>query len=708
MKKIIQFIFLISLFICCKKDGVTTPAVKTVSINLDKATNFVTVVGEVTSEGSSAVTKRGFCWSTVNNPTVSDASTTNEFGPGKYSTQISGLALGTTYYIKSYATNSSGTSYGNQIEFKTLSAGKFGTLSFDSLFFRSARINVNIENLGEITIKSLGVCYSKSGTPSVKNDSTTVLHSNVTDKVFSIGLNNLDANTKYFIRAFINTNLGIFYSDEINLTTKQYTPGVLGDIVISSLTNIDADARVNITSLGDAPINSIGICYSTVIDPVFKTDSSTLLNTNNTDQLFTKSLKNLKENTKYYIRSFINSEAGIVYSKNFYFTTLGRPTIGDINPNGAITRTSAVLDSYVVSENGGQVSENGFIFGDKKIIVPVNSSLKINYQLSSLIGNTNYSVYAFATNKYGTGLSRVYNFLTGPTEPVISTNIITDIFSTKAYSGVTVTSNGGSALTEIGICLSTKSSPTISDRFYAGSLSNPNNKILLSSLSYDSTYYIRAYAKNNVGITYGLEKSFTTVYQIGETGPAGGFIFYDKGSKSDGWRYLEAAVEDLKGNTININQAVSFSPECITSILTNDGFGEGLKSTELLNSNCTGEFNVAKIALNYKYNNYDDWYLPTIKEFNEFITKLIILKPNSLGTGIGSFASNTMYFVSTTYKRSVAPFDYVTTGFLQRFGTSEISDYSNFSGFKEISNVNNFSAISIGNYGMARVIRRFQ
>lgn len=708
MKKLLFFIFVVLSFSNCKKDGVTTPAVKTVSFELNKTNNVVTVNGEVTSEGSSAVTKRGFCWSTVSNPTVSDNSSTNEFGPGKYSTQINGLNLGTTYYVKSYATNTSGTTYGNQIEFKTLSAGKFGVLSFDSLLFRSVKINVNIDNLGEIIIKSLGVCYSKSGTPSFKNDSTTVLHVNTTDKIFSLVLKNLDANTKYFSRAFINTNLGIFYSEEINFTTKQYTQGVLGDIVITSLSNIDADAKINISSLGDAPINSLGICYSTSVDPVFKSDSSTLIHSNTSDLVFTRSLKNLKENTKYYLRSFINSDAGIIYSKNFFFTTNGRPTIGDINPNGNITRTTATLDSYVISENGGQVSENGFIFGDKKIIIPINSSLKLNHELTSLIGNTNYTAYAFATNKYGTGLSKAYNFLTGPTEPIISTNAITDIYSTKAYSGVTVNSNGGSTVTEIGICLSTKSSPTISDRFFSGNLSNPNNKILLSNLSYDSTYFIRAYAKNSVGVTYGAEKSFTTFYQIGETGPAGGFIFYDKGSKTDGWRYLEAAVEDLKGNTINTNQAVNFSPECIASVLTNDGFGEGLKSTELLNSNCTGEFNVAKIALNYKYNNFDDWYLPTVKEFNEFITKLILLRPNSLGNGIGSFASNTYYFVSTTYKRSVAPFDYVTTGFLQRFGTSEISDYSNYSGFKEVRNINNFGSVSAGNYGMARVIRRFQ
>ena len=140
-----QFFIFISLFalISCKKDGVTTPAVKTTSINIDKNNNVATVNGEVTAEGASAVTKRGFVWSTVVNPTVSDASSSNQFGPGVFTQQISGLNLGATYYVRAYATNANGTAYGNQLEFKTLTAGKFTSISYDSLLFTSVKININ-------------------------------------------------------------------------------------------------------------------------------------------------------------------------------------------------------------------------------------------------------------------------------------------------------------------------------------------------------------------------------------------------------------------------------------------------------------------------------------------------------------------------------------------------------------------------------------
>jgi hypothetical protein len=602
---------LLTLFYGCKKDGVTTPAVKTTSVQVDKNNNIATANGEVTSEGASAVTKRGFVWSTVANPTVSDALSSNQFGPGVFTQQISGLNLGATYYLRAYATNANGTTYGNQIDFKTLTAGKFASISFDSLSFKSVKVNVNIESLGDISIKSIGVCYSKTGTPSITSDTMTILHSNITDKSFSVSVRNLTVNTKYFIRSFINTNLGAFYSDEINVTTKQYTQGTFGDVVITSLSNLSADAKVNISTLGDAPIKSMGLCFATTNDPVFKTDSSTLIHSNKTDQIFTLALRNIKENTKYYVRAFINSDAGIAYSNSFFFTTLGRPTFGLVPYfTGPIPRTTATVFSYGGSENGAQVTEYGFMIGaDKFISSNINGAFNVNnfysYDLKGLTGNTTYTATSFATNKYGTGYSKSSEFLTGPTEPVINTASVTDIFGTNAISAVLVTSNGGAEITELGLVLSTKSNPTISDRFYVGVSSSA--KILLSKLTYDSTYYIRAYAKNKVGITYGNEVNFTTVYRVGETGPAGGIIFYDQGSKKNGWRYMETTLKDIDVvapggcyNTVNIN--------------TDSAMGAGLENTNKIIELCSESGISARVAKSFTLNNYKDWFLPSFYE----------------------------------------------------------------------------------------------
>ncbi len=77
--------------------------------------------GTVISEGNTPVTARGFVWSSIANPSLSvnEGSSTEGSGEGSFTSDIIGLTPGTTYYMKSYATNSNGTSYGTEISFKT-------------------------------------------------------------------------------------------------------------------------------------------------------------------------------------------------------------------------------------------------------------------------------------------------------------------------------------------------------------------------------------------------------------------------------------------------------------------------------------------------------------------------------------------------------------------------------------------------------------
>lgn len=75
--------------------------------------------GNVTADGGAAVTVRGVCWATSENPTLESGagSTTDGEGIGEYTSRLSGLEPFTTYYVRAYATNSEGTAYGNQVSF---------------------------------------------------------------------------------------------------------------------------------------------------------------------------------------------------------------------------------------------------------------------------------------------------------------------------------------------------------------------------------------------------------------------------------------------------------------------------------------------------------------------------------------------------------------------------------------------------------------
>ena len=86
----------------------------------DITSSSATCGGNVTTDNGSAVTARGICWSTSQNPTINDSKTTDGSGVGSFTSQIPNLVPNTQYYVRAYATNAAGTSYGEEVSFTTL------------------------------------------------------------------------------------------------------------------------------------------------------------------------------------------------------------------------------------------------------------------------------------------------------------------------------------------------------------------------------------------------------------------------------------------------------------------------------------------------------------------------------------------------------------------------------------------------------------
>jgi hypothetical protein len=107
-------------------------AVVTTTAATEITTSTATSGGNVVSDGGSAVTARGVCWSTVANPAISGSHTTDSSGTGIFTSLITGLQSNTLYHIRAYATNSYGTWYGNDLTFTTFCA--MYTLPFTESF----------------------------------------------------------------------------------------------------------------------------------------------------------------------------------------------------------------------------------------------------------------------------------------------------------------------------------------------------------------------------------------------------------------------------------------------------------------------------------------------------------------------------------------------------------------------------------------------
>ena len=80
-----------------------------------------TAGGNVTSDGGSSITARGVCWGIASGPTISASHTVDGSGTGTFSSSLTGLTDNTLFYYRAYATNSTGTVYGNELTFTTIS-----------------------------------------------------------------------------------------------------------------------------------------------------------------------------------------------------------------------------------------------------------------------------------------------------------------------------------------------------------------------------------------------------------------------------------------------------------------------------------------------------------------------------------------------------------------------------------------------------------
>lgn len=123
------FLSLSALIISCSKaDENTSHPPSLTTLEISNITNNTAVSGgNITSDNGSTVTARGVVWGTTESPTIADNKTTDGTGTGNFTSDIQGLTANTTYYLRAYATNASGTNYGNQISFTTTNVPVSGT-----------------------------------------------------------------------------------------------------------------------------------------------------------------------------------------------------------------------------------------------------------------------------------------------------------------------------------------------------------------------------------------------------------------------------------------------------------------------------------------------------------------------------------------------------------------------------------------------------
>ena len=189
------------------------------SVTTYEAQNITSTSAVVDSYTSAASTARGLCWAMHSEPDAyNDYAVENGSGSGSYACTMSGLRPGTTYYARAYAISGTDVTYGNLIQFTTLTANPVvETTNVESISYNSATVNAAVTSDGGQTIIERGVCYNTSGTPTVSNDKVT---SGVGVGSYACQLTGLNSSTTYYVRAYAKTATGIFYGSTLLFTTN--------------------------------------------------------------------------------------------------------------------------------------------------------------------------------------------------------------------------------------------------------------------------------------------------------------------------------------------------------------------------------------------------------------------------------------------------------------------------------------------------------
>ncbi|NVO11296.1 MAG: fibrobacter succinogenes major paralogous domain-containing protein [Bacteroidales bacterium] len=162
----------------------TTPILTTVVVSTITA-ETASSGGVITSDGGAEVTSRGVCWGVNQNPTIANNKTTNETGLGSFTSNITNLLPNTTYYLRAYATNSVGTSYGNEITFTT-----FAVMDIDGNGYYSISIGTQVW-----LVENLRVTHYRNGEP-IPNVTDNTQWNNLTTGAYCYKYNETNVEAK--------------------------------------------------------------------------------------------------------------------------------------------------------------------------------------------------------------------------------------------------------------------------------------------------------------------------------------------------------------------------------------------------------------------------------------------------------------------------------------------------------------------------------
>lgn len=422
--------------------NVASPTVTTQAASAITSTT-ATGNGNVTALGAPNPTQHGVVWSKLTNPTIALLTKTTDgavAATGAFTSNITGLDPYTTYYVKAYATNSIGTSYGDEVSFTTNGvAPTVTTQAVTVITSTTATGNGNITNLGVPNPTQFGVAWSTGHNPDVTLPTKTTQGAAAATGAFTSNIITLSPNTKYYVKAYATNVAGTSYGDEVSFTTNGIVPTVTTQAV-TNITAASATGNGNITDLGIPNPTQYGVVWSTATNPTIALLTKTAQGAISATGAFTSSITGLSPSTTYYVKAYATNSEGTSYGTEEIFITSAVPpttqakdivssnittthmTIGWTNGSGAkrivfvkegtgTITNPAENTTYAASSDWGVKGDQAGASG----YYSVYNGNQNNFTLTGLTANTEYTVQVFEYN--GPALGEKYLTTTAVNNP---------------------------------------------------------------------------------------------------------------------------------------------------------------------------------------------------------------------------------------------------------------------------------------------------
>lgn len=534
--------------------------------------------GNITSNGGAAITESGVCWSTSPAPTVNNNKSTDAPDSGTFTSNITALTPGTTYYVRAYATNSSGTGYGQERSFfsaSTVTSPTVTTNAVSDITSSSAVSGGNISSDGGEAVTQSGICWSNSPNPTTSGEKTT---DGSASGSWSSSMTGLTPSTTYYVKAYAVNGSGTSYGSERSFTTNSaaYTPP---DVVIMTATSVTKNsATLNGSVNANGSSTNVTFEYGTTASFGSVITATPNIITGSTPTPVSADITGLDAGQRYYFRVKAISSGSTIYSDDMAFTTM-QPPLAVTQDASSVNPASAVLNGYV-NANGlsttitfeyGPTTSYGITVDG----TPSTSDGLVNAassaSISGLAASTLYHYRIKATNLAGTTTGSDLTFTTPEViieTPVLTTTAASVITETTATSGGNITSQGGAPVTQRGICWSTAPNPTTSGSKTDNGSGTGSFTGNLTALTPGTLYYVRAFATNAGGTAYGNTQTFTTtsiVLPIVNSTPASGLT--QTAATLNGTvnaSGLSSTITFEWGTTISYGNSVAASPGTVT------------------------------------------------------------------------------------------------------------------------------------------------